>query len=232
MVEIHAMKIPREIHEEQLDGLISFLTTEKQVKLTKLIHKKDLYRSLLGEIIIRFIIMKRYNMRNDNIKFIYNHFGKPDLYNHPDFSFNISHSGSWVICAINHQEIGIDIEEIKPLPYLSIASSCFAKEELEDIRMRNKEDQLRYFFDLWTLKESFIKFYGKGLAIPLKSFVIRKLSERKIEVYEKNKKLPLAFKQYYIDEHHKLSVCIKEGDFPRQICFWDCNRLYDEMQFE
>ena len=46
------------------------------------------------------------------LKFEKNQYGKPYLSEHPDFYFNISHSGEYVLCAIDNNPIGVDIEEV------------------------------------------------------------------------------------------------------------------------
>ena len=46
----------------------------------------------------------------------------------------------------------------------------FSDAELTDLLELNKEEQRERFFDLWALKESYIKATGKGLATSLRSF--------------------------------------------------------------
>ncbi|MCL0028295.1 hypothetical protein M1M88_01070 [Peptococcaceae bacterium] len=47
------------------------------------------------------------------MSFVENDYGKPFLKNTNDLYFNVSHSGEWVVCAIHHHPIGIDIEQVK-----------------------------------------------------------------------------------------------------------------------
>ena len=46
----------------------------------------------------------------------------------------------------------------------------FSGKELADLLELSKEEQRERFFDLWALKESYIKATGKGLATSLRSF--------------------------------------------------------------
>ena len=40
----------------------------------------------------------------------------------------------------------------------------------------NSDEKINYFYDLWTLKESYIKTIGKGLYTPLNSFSIKRIT--------------------------------------------------------
>jgi 4'-phosphopantetheinyl transferase len=40
--------------------------------------------------------------------------GKPCLVSHPSVQFNLSHSGSWVMCAVHARPVGVDVEQPRP----------------------------------------------------------------------------------------------------------------------
>jgi 4'-phosphopantetheinyl transferase len=46
----------------------------------------------------------------------------------------------------------------------------FSPQEVQDLRALPDEEQQMVFFDYWTLKESYIKARGLGLALPLRHF--------------------------------------------------------------
>ncbi|OCG22803.1 hypothetical protein A9G22_07305 [Gilliamella sp. App2-1] len=79
----------------------------------------------------------------------------------PDF--NISHSKDWVAVAISlTSKIGLDIEVARPRKnYLNVAKNFFADDEYQ--WMIKQEDTLTAFWQLWTLKESALKLYAKGV---------------------------------------------------------------------
>ncbi|OTQ56019.1 4'-phosphopantetheinyl transferase family protein [Gilliamella apis] len=82
-------------------------------------------------------------------------------HNLPDF--NISHSKDWVAVAISlNGRVGIDIEVARQRKnYLNIAESIFANDEYQ--WMLKQSDTLTAFWQLWTLKESALKLYAKGV---------------------------------------------------------------------
>ena len=69
------------------------------------------------------------------------------------------------MCAVNKEgRVGIDIERMKPLNFAEFRSYMTTEEWNT---MQEVSDQLEYFYELWTVKESVIKGEGKGLSIPL-----------------------------------------------------------------
>jgi len=53
---------------------------------------------------------------------------------------------------------------------MALAERYFAGTEVASLRELPPERQLAAFFDLWTLKEAYIKARGFGLSIPLRHF--------------------------------------------------------------
>jgi len=89
--------------------------------------------------------------------------------------FNISHTREAIACAISDKQIGIDIERIKPFNK-RIAEKFFTKNEQEYIFNKREDENVR-FFEVWTRKEAYVKWLGKGMVIPFNSFDILKDSK-------------------------------------------------------
>jgi 4'-phosphopantetheinyl transferase len=82
---------------------------------------------------------------------------------------NLSGSDGLVACVISTAdvELGVDVENAdRPAP-LDIAERALAPSELAALRALPRETQPRRLFEYWTLKESYVKARGLGLAIPL-----------------------------------------------------------------
>lgn len=94
--------------------------------------------------------------------------GKPALQDGPAFS--LSHSGERVLCALSDEAVGADLQQLKPYNP-ALARRFFSKEEavwLEEQRERDLAFSL-----LWSLKESYVKFLGSGIAgVHLDSFTV------------------------------------------------------------
>ena len=85
--------------------------------------------------------------------------GKPFLPHAPDLHFSISHSGGIWACAFGDAPLGLDLQQIKPIRETGIARRFFHPEETAYL-----ESHPDAFFALWTAKESYVKFTGRGLA--------------------------------------------------------------------
>jgi len=205
-MNIFAFNINNRLSKNIITKFMNLISKDKYVKIKKLKCKEDVQRSLIAEILIRYIIFKRYKISNNEISFVFNEYGKPFLNNINNFYFNISHSGEWIVCAIDSNYIGIDIEFIKPIDF-EIAQRYFSEKEYSYFLAKKDSDKLNYFYDLWTLKESFIKAVGKGLSIPLNSFSIIKENNSIFLISDNSNAVNFKFKQYNIDSRYKLSVC-------------------------
>jgi phosphopantetheine--protein transferase-like protein len=89
--------------------------------------------------------------------------GKPFFINNKEVCFSISHSKHYVAIVIDNQEVGADIEEIRQ-GKKSIAERFFAKEENDYLNNYKEDAYDKAFTQLWTMKESFVKQNGEGIA--------------------------------------------------------------------
>ena len=88
-----------------------------------------------------------------------NEYGKPIS---DDVFFNVSHSEKAVVIALSDSEVGIDIENVRPVKN-SLKEYVSSDDELSFI---NSEED---FFKIWTAKESLVKAQGQGLKKDVKS---------------------------------------------------------------
>jgi len=63
--------------------------------------------SLTAEILIRAVVCSKLGIKNESVKFNRTTYGKPYLEGYDDFHFNLSHSGSWVVCAVSSKPVGM-----------------------------------------------------------------------------------------------------------------------------
>jgi len=223
-MNIFAFNIKKKLSNNIITKFMNLISKDKYDKIMKLKKNEDIQRKLIADIMIRFIVIKRYKINNNDITFFYNKYGKPFLNNIDNFYFNISHSGDWVVCATDSNYIGIDIELIKPIDF-QIAQNYFSKKEFSCFLNKKESDKLSYFYDLWTLKESYIKTIGKGLYLPLNSFSIIKENNSIYLISGKNNDTDFKFKQYNIDFRYKLSVCYMNKHYTDSVKLISLNKL-------
>ena len=88
-----------------------------------------------------------------------------------DWHVNLSHTDGLVALAVSDTPVGVDVEDTQRVGRtVELADRFFAPSEARALRTLPPAAQRARFFDLWTLKEAYIKGRGEGLAIPLASF--------------------------------------------------------------
>lgn len=132
-------------------------------------RRADACRSLLAEALLRYAFIEGTGTEIDVTGLRIGEFGKPWL---PESTrqFNLSHSGDWVVCALDSEEIGIDVERHHTVQ-ASIPERFFTAAEKAWLgNCLHTDPGQKRFFDLWALKESYIKAIGLGLSCPLDTF--------------------------------------------------------------
>lgn len=129
--------------------------------------------------------------------------GKPSL-SHEQFlctgmEFNLSHSGDWLLIALAQDDdkgaaantaqprlgLGVDIERSRASTNIyPILNHYFSPIEAEGLlALEGEAAQRQRFFDLWALKESYIKATGLGLAQSLKSFAFELMPDALVQTH-------------------------------------------------
>jgi len=167
---------PTQVTEQALlDRYRAMLTDEEECKRTRYLFEKDRHRYLVTRAMIR-TILSRYDQQDPAAwRFTANKWNKPELDQHQnpgDLRFNISHTEGLICCVITKcQDIGVDVENIKRKSETArIAHRYFSPLEVKELANQPATKQRARFFDYWTLKESYIKAWGMGLAIALRDF--------------------------------------------------------------
>jgi len=227
MLDTYILKIDRTIEKDNFDGLLSSVSEEKKERISRFHRFEDAQRSLLGDVLARYAICKRLGVKNKDLVFGVNEYGKPILIAPSRIHFNISHSGNWVACAIDESQVGIDVEEIKPISF-KIAERFFSRDEYLALLSQPEKTQLKYFYMIWTLKESYIKAEGKGLSIPLNSFTVR-IETNNINVIVGNKAREFYFYQSFLDSDVVYAICTLNNNANR-IIYWNIENFLTEVK--
>lgn len=230
--EIYALELPKYLEESQYEQLLSILSPDKQKRIIRLVRKEDKYRILLADILVRNILSKRCKIHPKVIRYDYNQFGKPFFQQFKSVSFNVSHAGDWVVCIFDYTPVGIDVEKVQPIN-LEIGKLVFSEEEYQDLQRKSEgRERLEYFYDLWTLKESYVKARGMGLSLPLNAYTIKRYSNDLIELFPNVGDQKYFFRQYDLHQEYKLSVCSTMERFANSIIRVYFPTVYQEVMTE
>ena len=229
--QIYAIKITRDVPQNLFTQLCAGLTRERQKKIGKFRNSKDKQRSLLGELLLRQLIDQYSKSKKEEVVFKSNEYGKPFLVGMPDFHFNISHAGEWIVCAIDCMPVGVDVEQIQEIDMdiEEIAQKTFSEMEYQALLDIPIPKRKASFFELWTLKESYIKAVGKGLSIDLDPFSLQIQQDGRIIFRTKDRAAKWCFKQYEIDKGYKLALCRGRNEFPEKVHIWDSEIFLNKL---
>lgn len=150
------------------------LSIEERVLHDAFYFSADRLRHLLTRFFLRRVMAAYLNQDAGRLEFSQNTYGRPALSGHQNYialDFNVAHNEDYIVCAVSRNgRVGVDIENYRKPCNLALAEDFFAHQELAQLLARNDTQRDKHFCELWTLKESFIKAVGKGMAIPLDAF--------------------------------------------------------------
>lgn len=220
--EIHLWYL---LDEEITDSRIllnyeKFLSNSELENMNNFHQKQQQKQYLLTRVFLRSVLSQYIkNILPIDWVFSKNSYGKPFISNKPlskSIKFNLSHTEKLIVLAIVlDNEIGVDTEyTLKNFEYLDIAKIYFSENELIYLLNSPDDKQKNCFFDIWTLKEAFVKATGKGLTFPLNQFSLELPRENNIGVLisEENniKSEAWQFWKTNINNTHKISIAINK----------------------
>jgi len=155
-----------DVSELDFNRMKSSVSKTRIKKSGRYFHEKDRNLSVGVEVLLNHAL---YKIGVTNPIFDTDKYGKPYLKNYSDVFFNLSHSQKYVACAVSDSPVGVDIEYVTDIE-LNLAKHFFYGTEYEYIL--NNNDQKKAFFELWVLKESYMKMTGLGFRLALDEFCI------------------------------------------------------------
>jgi 4'-phosphopantetheinyl transferase len=135
------------------------MSGEKRRRVSRLRYKKDRVIVITAHRLLCWGLKVSYGIIPNEYDWGEGEFGKPYLKNTEGVYFNISHSERMAMCALHDNEVGADIEKIRPVRDSLAMHIMSDAEKRAYFPGRNEE----LFFGIWTLKESYLKFKGCGI---------------------------------------------------------------------
>lgn len=152
------------------ESLYRAASPERQKRADRYLRHGDALRCVAADALLRYALgTDRYTIETASS-------GKPRVREHPDFHFNLSHAGDWVVIACADGPVGVDVEQHSTnTDWRSIARQFFS--DGEQRLLEQAADPFRRFYEIWTGKESYLKYLGTGLTRDLRSFSVGDLEE-------------------------------------------------------
>lgn len=240
--------------QENIDPLLlasyqSLLTQQETKKQQRYLFAKDRHDALLTRAFVRDLLSHYADIKPQEWRFEKGENDKPEIVNSPiPLRFNISHTKNLIICAVTlTHDIGCDVESIgRKSDVLAIADRFFSKSETREMFSLADNQQRSRFFDYWTLKESYIKAWGLGLAIPLADFSFHigksscKLSNHNIQLSFAEHRQDIADDWsswlFYPSEKHRIALSIRnqtgEKNIQYKIRYFESVPLVSTEEFQ
>lgn len=234
--EIHVWLVfDGDVRDGELRGYRSMLEPAEEARRDRLMAE-PLRRQFLITRALQRSMLAQYapGVAPRDWRFVEGAHGKPSLA--PEFAalnlhFNVAHTAGLVALAVSRQAmLGVDVENIaaRTTP-VEIANRFFSEPEARDLARLPPADQPARFYALWTLKESWVKATGLGIASGLRevSFEFGKDDRATGVSMVHDDARRWAFWQARPAEEHALALAIRpeseatSGGVPR-LQMWRC----------
>lgn len=192
-MKIICKKLDYNYIKENEQELLKKVDSDRRAKVERISAEKERCRCLGVGLLLADVINKELGIHSSNIKLSYGENGKPSLVGCEDFNYNLSHSGDMVVIAYGNVPVGVDVEYLERRNRYNeaVIKRCFTETE-QEYAISNGD---KGFFDIWTMKEAYLKLSGKGVSIPLNSFTVNPIKQA---CSDENIKMKLFSEEDYV----------------------------------
>ena len=176
-------------------------------KIKKSSNQLFIKEQLGSNLLLNDILENNYFLDPKEIEYIYNESGKPYLKD-KNLYFSLSHSNGIIALTVSKEEIGLDIELIKPVKD-ALAKRIMTTEEYNIYNTLDKNKKIKYFYEVWTSKEAYVKKIGSSIT----------LTPSNIEIDEDIliKRINIDNNEYMLAVTNSISITIDERYIPKEL---------------
>jgi 4'-phosphopantetheinyl transferase len=165
----------------------ALLSAEERARQARFRFAADQRRHLVTRALVRTVLSRYAAVAPQDWSFSAGPRGRPAILapaTQPPLEFNISHSADLVLLGVTSgRALGVDVESIDARAADTRGlDRYFAAQESEALLALPPGQRRGRFFELWTLKEAYIKSRGLGLAIALDAFRFEFIGERGVRL--------------------------------------------------
>ena len=166
-------------------------SVQRKRRADRYLRQMDKLRCVTAEALLRCVL----GVTEDQVEKTC--FGKPYIRDRKDVFYNLSHSGRYVVLAWGATEVGVDVQQHDAATDTKALETCFFAPD----ERRYTCGDIGRFYEVWTKKESYLKYTGSGLRTDLRSFSVLS-PERKLRFFCRT-----------LDQAHSLSLCTQEDEY-------------------
>jgi 4'-phosphopantetheinyl transferase len=165
--QIHIWCINLNQAVDRVSVLSQLLSESERQRAGKFIYPIHRDRWIVARGYLRQILSQYLDLTPEQIVFEYGDRGKPAIAG-SQIQFNLSHSHDRAVYGVGAKfPIGIDIEQLRELPYAQLVDRFFSPAETAIFHSLPPAEHQAAFFHAWTQKEAYLKADGTGLSTPL-----------------------------------------------------------------
>ena len=164
---------PSELERNGLIGPAHALLTAEEIERLRRFHfNSDQLIFLATRALVRQVLSRYKSVAPDAWTLLANAHGRPEIAGpKSELRFNLSNTPGLVVCAVTREvDVSVDVKSLARTKPIENFDHFLAPREAQALRLLTTAEQASQFFAYWTLKESYIKARGLGLAIPLDRF--------------------------------------------------------------
>lgn len=164
---------PADLQSEEVASACSaLLSDEERARVARFKFERFRRESLATRALMRVALSRSRSVLPQNWAFRVNAHGKPAIEPESDLQFNLSNSLGLVVCLVAEgAQVGVDVEPLERAgDVVKLAPRVFSPTEQTQLKALPDAERAGRALSLWTLKESYIKARGMGLALPLDKF--------------------------------------------------------------
>lgn len=215
---------------------MGLLSAEETVRYNRYLVPEAAATFLAARILLRSVLAQYATLQPADWRFETNRFGRPHIANTDaprGLTFNLSHKPGCVTCLIGaSRELGVDVEDSGAgrANFLEIAGRFFSYPEAAALRDLPDGPRRQRFYELWTLKESYMKARGVGLSLGLSRFSFSVEGERVTIRFAEgfdDRAEAWDFRLFRPDERHVIATSVRHAPARLVIDVTDAAQLLD-----
>lgn len=226
-MRIYAAKV--EHMESVQEELISLLDSNRRDKIHRIKNEAERNRSIYAGLLLRYAFLKEGRTQSEwsQITITTGQYGKPELTGYGEFHYSLSHSGEWVICAVDNRPIGVDIQQMRPYR-IQLAKRFYHEKEYEYLCNITDENLRKMnFYQMWAAKESYAKLTGRGIGAGINKYLVEENYE---QITDCDEMVTAFMKIYHSIPDYVVSVSSYERTFSQQIGILQRNDLLQQAE--
>ncbi len=155
-----------------LEQYLALLSPMETGRHQRFVFPHDRHQFLVARALVRTVLGQYLEQDPASLVFSQTAHGKPCLAHESPLQFNLTHTRGMIVLAVTTgAPLGVDVEYVNRVADVAkLTERYFSPAEASALYELPVELWNERFFDLWTLKEAYVKGCGTGLHTPLRYF--------------------------------------------------------------